>query len=114
MQNEVPIVSELPRFAREGRELPPPASPPPALAGPTTPQIDTLATLVLSPLLTTPIPFLLVKVCALMACHLYPKLCTWDLVTTRTPVTDFFPLGVRLCSKEKKKEFSGVLECQLL
>ena len=28
-----------------------------------------------------------------MACHLHPILCTWDAVTTYTPVTVFFPLG---------------------
>ena len=36
-----------------------------------------------------------------MACHLHPILCTWDAVITCTPVTVFFPLGVRLCSKKK-------------
>ena len=65
-----------------------------------------ILTLCLSPLLTTPfIPmaFLLVKVCALMACHLHPILCTWDAcaVTTYTPVTVFFPLGVWLCLKNE-------------
>ena len=28
-----------------------------------------------------------------MACHLHPIICTWDAVTTCTPVTVFFPLG---------------------
>ena len=32
-----------------------------------------------------------------MACHLHLILCTWDGVTTCTPVTVFFPLGVLLC-----------------
>ena len=30
------------------------------------------------------------------ACHLHPILCTWDALITCTPVTVFFPLGVRL------------------
>ena len=37
-----------------------------------------------------------------MTCHLHPILGTWDAVITCTPVTVFFPLVVRLCSKEKK------------
>ena len=56
-------------------------------------------TLCLSPLLTPPFTsmvFLLVEVCALMVFHLHPILCTWDAVTTCTPVTIFFPHGVRL------------------
>ena len=48
-----------------------------------------------------------------MACHLHSILSIWDAVTSCTPVTDFFPLGVQLCSceqcsKKKIKEFSGV------
>lgn len=39
-----------------------------------------------------------------MACHLHPIICIWDAVTISTPVTIFFPLGVRLCLKKKKKE----------
>ena len=35
-----------------------------------------------------------------MACHLHPIICTWEAVTSCTPVTIFFPL--RLCSKKKK------------
>ena len=35
-------------------------------------------------------------------CHLHPILCTWDAVTTCSPVTVFFPLGVWLCSKKKR------------
>ena len=35
------------------------------------------------------------------ACHLHPILCTWDAVIACTPVTVFFPLGVRLCSKKR-------------
>ena len=35
-----------------------------------------------------------------MACHLHPIFCTWDAVTTWTPVTVFFPLGMRLCSNK--------------
>ena len=31
-----------------------------------------------------------------------PDTCTWDAVTTCTPVTIFFPLGLRLCSERKK------------
>ena len=67
----------------------------------------------------------IVKVCALAACsspgtvclywiscyaqdkmayHLHLILCTSDAVTTCTPVTLFFPLGVQLCSKKKKKK----------
>ena len=38
-----------------------------------------------------------------MTCHLYPILCTWDAVTTCTPVTVFFPLGVQLSSKINKQ-----------
>ena len=37
-----------------------------------------------------------------MAYHLHPILCTWNAVVTCTPVTVFFPLRVRLCSKKKK------------
>ena len=38
------------------------------------------------------------------ACHLHLILCTWDALITCTPVTVFFPLGVRLrCSKQQKK-----------
>ena len=33
-----------------------------------------------------------------MAFHLHLIICTWDAVTTCTPVTIFFPLGVWLCS----------------
>ena len=39
-----------------------------------------------------------------MACHLHPILCTWDAVTICTPVTVFFPLGVRLAMLEKEKK----------
>ena len=45
-----------------------------------------------------PFIFLLFKICTLMAYHLYPILCIWDVVTTYTPVTVFFPLWVWLCS----------------
>ena len=38
-----------------------------------------------------------------MTYHLHPILCTSDGVTACTPVTLFFPLGVRLCSKNKNK-----------
>ena len=38
------------------------------------------------------------------ACHLHSILCIWDAVTTCTPVTNFFPLGVQLCSNQKKKK----------
>ena len=31
-----------------------------------------------------------------MTCHLHLILCSWDAVATCTPVTIFFPLGVRL------------------
>ena len=42
-----------------------------------------------------------------MACHLHPILCNWDAVTTCTPVTVFFPLGVRLWKKIHGKK-SGI------
>ena len=42
-----------------------------------------------------------------MACHLHPILCTWDAVTTCTPVTVFLPLGVRLWKKIHGKK-SGI------
>ena len=37
-----------------------------------------------------------------MACHLHLILCTWDAVTTCTPVTVFFPLGVQLCLEKMR------------
>ena len=44
-----------------------------------------------------------------MACHLHPILCTWNAVTTCTPVTIFFPLEVQLCSKKKaRKKAEGI------
>ena len=42
-----------------------------------------------------------------MACHLHPILHTWDAVTTCTPVTVFFPLGVQLCSLHPKMQLKG-------
>ena len=42
-----------------------------------------------------------------MACHLHPILCTRDAVTTCTPVTVFFPFGVRLGSKKKGGKEKG-------
>ena len=38
------------------------------------------------------------------ACHLHPILCAWDAIITCIPVTIFFPLGVRLCSKKQKNK----------
>ena len=38
------------------------------------------------------------------ACHLHTILCAWDAVITCTPVTVFFPLGVRLYDARKKKK----------
>ena len=36
-----------------------------------------------------------------MACHLHPIICTWDAVTTCTPVTIFFPTwGVVMLEKK--------------
>ena len=38
------------------------------------------------------------------AYNLHPILCTLDAVTAWTPVIPFFPLGVWLCSKEKRSQ----------
>ena len=41
--------------------------------------------------------------CMSNACHLHLMLCTWDAVTTCTPLTVFFIFGVQLGSKNKLK-----------
>ena len=40
---------------------------------------------------------------------LHPINCTWDVVTTCIPGTVFFPLGVRLCSNNRKKKIGQFL-----
>ena len=42
-----------------------------------------------------------------IACHIHPTLCTWDTVTTYTPVTIFFSLGS--AKKTAGLQWSGTL-----
>ena len=46
----------------------------------------------------------------LQCCYLHLTFCTWDTVTTCTPVTDFFPPWVRLCLKVTENLSSSNLD----